>query len=144
MTKIYCSDILVKVSDDICLLRLVVRTSGFHPDNSSSILLGDVSLLYAGFFFALKNCINNYGPLDSLFNKDNISNEEKNNIMVINEKLNSEKKKIDNNNAAFDGKMPYVISNNPDSLDIKLNQYLKKEKLFLQKLKIILVIQSKI
>ena len=72
----------------------------------------------------IKNCINNYGPLDSLFNKDNISNEDKNNIMVINEKLNSEKKKIDNNNAAFDGKMPYVISNNPDSLDIKLNQYL--------------------
>ena len=25
----------------VCLLRLVVRTSGFHPDNSSSILLGD-------------------------------------------------------------------------------------------------------
>ena len=71
----------------------------------------------------IKNCINNYGPLDSLFNKDNISNEEKNNIMMINQKLNSEKKKNDNN-AAFDGKMQYVISNNPDSLDIKLNQYL--------------------
>ena len=27
----------------VCLLRLVVRTSGFHPDNSSSILLGDVN-----------------------------------------------------------------------------------------------------
>ena len=25
-----------------CLLRLVVRTCGFHPHNSSSILLGDV------------------------------------------------------------------------------------------------------
>ena len=72
----------------------------------------------------IKNCINNYGPLDSLFNKDKISNEDKNNIMAINEKLNSEKKKIDNNNAAFDGKMQYVISNNPDNLDIKLNQYL--------------------
>ena len=43
MTKIGVSDILIKVSDDICLLRLVVRTSGFHPDNSSSILLGDVN-----------------------------------------------------------------------------------------------------
>ena len=72
----------------------------------------------------IKNCINNYGPLDSLFNKDKISNEDKNNIMAINEKLNSEKEKIDNNNAAFDGKMQYVISNNPDNLDIKLNQYL--------------------
>ena len=28
----------------MCLLRLVVRTSGFHPDNSSSILLGDGKL----------------------------------------------------------------------------------------------------
>ena len=70
----------------------------------------------------IKNCISNYGPLDSLFNKDNISNEDKNNIMVINEKLNLEKKQIDN--AAFEGKMQYVISNNPDNLDKKLNQYL--------------------
>ena len=42
--------------------------------------------------------------------------------MVINEKLNLEKKQIDN--AAFEGKMQYVISNNPDNLDKKLNQYL--------------------
>ena len=41
MTKNVRTDILFKVSNDICLLRLVVRTSGFHPDNSSSILLGD-------------------------------------------------------------------------------------------------------
>ena len=28
--------------DDVSLLRLVVRTSGFHPDNRRSIRLGDV------------------------------------------------------------------------------------------------------
>ena len=27
----------------LCLLRLVVRTSGFHPDNSGSIPLGDAN-----------------------------------------------------------------------------------------------------
>ena len=33
----------------ICLLRLVVRTVGFHPTNSSSTLLGDETRLYCGF-----------------------------------------------------------------------------------------------
>ena len=41
----------------VCLLRLVVRTSGFHPDNSSSILLGDVTKikgLYEPLYFCLR------------------------------------------------------------------------------------------
>ena len=82
----------------------------------------------------IKNCISNYGPLDSLFKGDNVSMEDKKNILLINEKLKSEEKKIDNivknennnnNNAAtIEGKMQYVISDNPDNLDFKLNQYL--------------------
>ena len=73
----------------------------------------------------LKNCISNYGPLDSLFKDKNISSEEKKNITLLNEKLNSEEKKADNNNVyANEGKLEYVMSENPDNLDIKLNQYL--------------------
>ena len=80
----------------------------------------------------IKNCISNYGPLDSLFNKDNISIEDKKNIMAINEKLNLEEKNTNennnndnnNNNEGTEGKLEYVISNEPDNLDIKLNQYL--------------------
>ena len=80
----------------------------------------------------IKNCISNYGPLDSLFNKDNISLEDKKNIIAINERLNLEEKncvnnnndKNVNNNEGTEGKLEYVISNNPDNLDIKLNQYL--------------------
>ena len=73
----------------------------------------------------LKNCISNYGPLDSLFKDKNISSEEKKNITLINEKLNSEEKKTDNNNVySNEGKLEYVMSENPDNLDIKLNQYL--------------------
>jgi hypothetical protein len=73
----------------------------------------------------LKNCISNYGPLDSLFKDKNISSEEKKNITLLNEKLNSEEKKADNNNVyANEGKLEYVLSENPDNLDIKLNQYL--------------------
>ena len=57
LTKISHSDILLNISSakrsDVCLLRLVVRTSGFHPDNRRSIRLGDVSLVrtsYKAFF----------------------------------------------------------------------------------------------
>ena len=43
----------------VCLLRLVVRTSGFHPDNSSSILLGDAKKnahLKVSIFFSSEFC----------------------------------------------------------------------------------------
>ena len=77
----------------------------------------------------LKNCISNYGPLDTLFKDNNISSEDKKNISLINEKLNSEEKKIENNNNNnadnnTEGKLEYVLCDNPDNLDIKLNQYL--------------------
>ena len=71
----------------------------------------------------IKNCITNYGPLDSLLSKGNLTEEDKKNIMVINEKLNSEEKTIDIKNKE-EGKMEYVISDKSDNLDIKLNQYL--------------------
>ena len=53
----------------------------------------------------------------------------KKNIIAINEQLNSEEKQTDNNSATknnnvTEGKLDYVISENPDNLDIKLNQYL--------------------
>ena len=72
----------------------------------------------------IKNCISNYGPLESLFNRGNITEEDKKNIMAINEKLKLEEKSDNNTNNIGEGKMEYVISDNPDNLDIKLNKYL--------------------
>ena len=70
----------------------------------------------------LKNCVNNYGPFDTLFNKENLekinSNEKQKNIL---EKI---KQEIDNNNNNEKNKLEFVISENPDDLDIKLNHYL--------------------
>ena len=72
----------------------------------------------------LKNCVNNYGPFDTLFNKENLekinSNEKQKNIL---EKI---KQEIDDNskNNNEKNKLEFVISENPDDLDIKLNQYL--------------------
>jgi hypothetical protein len=72
----------------------------------------------------IKNCISNYGPLESLFNRGNITEEDKKNIMAINEKLKLEEKSDNNTNNIGEGKMEYVISDNLDNLDIKLNKYL--------------------
>ena len=81
----------------------------------------------------IRNCVSNYGPLESLYNAGNISNEDKKNILLVNEKLNSEKRVIenepevknnDNNANETEGNLDYVISNNPDELDVKLNHYL--------------------
>ena len=72
----------------------------------------------------LKNCVNNYGPFDTLFNKESLekinSNEKQKNIL---EKI---KQEIDDNskNNNEKNKLEFVISENPDDLDIKLNQYL--------------------
>ena len=72
----------------------------------------------------LKNCVNNYGPFDTLFNKESLekinSNEKQKNIL---EKI---KQEIDDNSKNNDekNKLEFVISENPDDLDIKLNQYL--------------------
>jgi hypothetical protein len=72
----------------------------------------------------LKNCVNNYGPFDTLFNKESLekinSNEKQKNIL---EKI---KQEIDDNNKNNNekNKLEFVISENPDDLDIKLNQYL--------------------
>ena len=42
----------------------------------------------------IKNCVSNYGPLESIFNLEKMNNEEKSNIVEINKKLNSEKAEI--------------------------------------------------
>ena len=76
----------------------------------------------------LKNCVKNYGPFDSLFNKENIEkinlNEEQKKflekIKQDAELMNSEKKEENNLN----NNLEFVDSENPDNLDIKLNQYL--------------------
>ena len=76
----------------------------------------------------LKNCVKNYGPFDTLFNKENLEkinlNEEQKNCLdkikqnfdLINE---DKKENINNKN-----NLEFVDSENPDKLDIKLNQYL--------------------
>ena len=72
----------------------------------------------------LKNCVNNYGPFDTLFNKENLekinSNEKQKNIL---EKIKQEVGDNNKNNNEKN-KLEFVISENPDDLDIKLNQYL--------------------
>ena len=97
----------------------------------------------------LKNCVKNYGYFDLLFNKENlniINNNENNknifekikqelndnnndninnndNVNINNENNNNlvkEEKEIDKNND-----LEFVIAENPDELDTKLDQYLK-------------------
>ena len=83
----------------------------------------------------LKNCVNNYGSFDDLFSKENLDkiNTNENNKNIL-EKIKQEL--IDNNNEKNnlikEGKeneknndLEYVITENPDELDSKLNQYLK-------------------
>ena len=77
----------------------------------------------------LKNCVNNYGPFDTLFSKENLEkinlNEEQKNILdKIKQNMNSIKNEKDENKIDDNNKLEYVISENPDKLDIKLNQYL--------------------
>ena len=76
----------------------------------------------------LKNCVKNYGPFDSLFNKENIekinlNEEQKKFLEKIKQDvdlINNEKKEENNLN----NNLEFVDSENPDNLDIKLNQYL--------------------
>ena len=86
----------------------------------------------------LKNCVNNYGSFESLFNSENINfnADKKKRIEIIKEELNnmntdinSDKKEIINNNnndreENKNNNLEFVISDNPDDLDIKLNQNL--------------------
>ena len=75
----------------------------------------------------LKNCVKNYGPFDSLFTKENlekinINEEQKKSLEKIKQDLNNiyqEKEEENKNN-----NLEFVISENPDELDIKLNKYL--------------------
>lgn len=74
-----------------------------------------------------KNCINNYGPIDKIISDNNISEEEKNNIKMINDKIIlSEQNKNEEavNSNRNETKLEYVISDNPDDMDTKLENYL--------------------
>ena len=83
----------------------------------------------------LKNCVNNYGSFDNLFSKENLNkiNTNENNKNIL-EKIKQELNDNNNekNNLIKEGKeneknndLEYVITENPDELDNKLNQYLK-------------------
>jgi hypothetical protein len=77
----------------------------------------------------LKNCVKNYGPFDTLFNKENLEkiNMDENQKKSL-EKLKQELELEKNNNEKEEEKkiieLEFVTSENPDELDIKLNQYL--------------------
>ena len=77
----------------------------------------------------LKNCVKNYGPFDTLFNKENLEkiNTDENQKKSL-EKLKQELELEKNNNEKEEEKkiieLEFVTSENPDELDIKLNQYL--------------------
>ena len=75
----------------------------------------------------LKNCVKNYGPFESLFNKENLeqfnNNEQQKKIIEnIKQELNKEKENKEEEN--INKKLEFVITEVPDELDIKLNQYL--------------------
>ena len=76
----------------------------------------------------LKNCVNNYGPFDTLFNEENLEKINSNeNQKILLEKIKQElNNNINNINETKEEKnnLEFVISENPDELDIKLNQYL--------------------
>ena len=86
----------------------------------------------------IKNCVQNYGSFDTLF-KGEFKEEQKERIEIIKEELanmnieiKSDKKKDINNindinydkEEKEDNDLEFVITENPDELDIKLNHYL--------------------
>ena len=77
----------------------------------------------------LKNCVKNYGPFDTLFSKENLekinlNEEQKNSLDKIKQNMDSINKEKEENKISENNNLEYVISENPDKLDIKLNQYL--------------------
>ena len=77
----------------------------------------------------LKNCVKNYGPFDTLFSKENLekinlNEEQKNSLEKIKQNMDSINKEKEENKISENNNLEYVISENPDKLDIKLNQYL--------------------
>ena len=84
----------------------------------------------------LKNCVNNYGSFDDLFGKENLNkiNTNENNKNIL-EKIKKELNENNNNKENIlmkeekenekNNDLEYVITENPDELDNKLNQYLK-------------------
>ena len=76
----------------------------------------------------LKNCVNNYGPFDSLFPPENLEqfnkNEQQKNILKkIKQEVIDDNNNL-NNNKQEENKLEFVICEKPDDLDIKLDQYL--------------------
>ena len=77
----------------------------------------------------LKNCVKNYGPFDTLFSKENLekinlNEEQKNSLDKIKQNMDSINNEKEENKISENNNLEYVISENPDKLDIKLNQYL--------------------
>ena len=75
----------------------------------------------------LKNCINNYGSFDSLFSKESLeqfnkNEEQKKMLENIKQELNKASEKEEGNNKI--NNLEFVITENPDELDIELNKYL--------------------
>ena len=77
----------------------------------------------------LKNCVKNYGPFDTLFSKENLekinlNEEQKNSLEKMKQNMDSINNEKEENKISDNNNLEYVISENPDKLDIKLNQYL--------------------
>ena len=75
----------------------------------------------------LKNCINNYGSFDSLFSKESLeqfnkTEEQKKMLENIKQELNKASEKEEGENKM--NNLEFVITENPDELDIELNKYL--------------------
>ena len=73
----------------------------------------------------LKNCMNNYGSIESLYNSDDINEEQKKRLEILKEELNNIKPELQlDNKENKNNELEFVSAENPDELDIKLNQYL--------------------
>ena len=73
----------------------------------------------------LKHLSINYGPLNTLVNEGNSTEEERININNISIKYNLPMGKLDEKNFSIH-KLEYIINENPTDLDIYLDSYLKK------------------
>ena len=73
----------------------------------------------------LKHLSINYGPLNTLVNEGNSTEEERININNISIKYNLPMGKLDEKNFSIH-KLEYIINENPTDLDIYLDNYLKK------------------
>ena len=115
--------------DNINDILLQTKTKSKNINNEENMSnISNINIKKKNIYMKLlKNCVKNYGPFESLFNKENLeqfnNNEQQKKIIEnIKQELNKEKENKEEEN--INKKLEFVITEVPDELDIKLNQYL--------------------